>query len=62
MAALTAVQETTMRQWALTAKTRPGKRAKWFLRLNRGLSEEQIDAWWDNAMTLQKLKEQIQRT
>jgi hypothetical protein len=53
MQPLTPKQEQTMLRWAWTVGARPGKRAKLFLRAERGISEEQIDAWWNNALVAQ---------
>jgi hypothetical protein len=39
-----------MLRWACTVGHRPGKRAKMFLQADRGLSEEQIETWWNEAM------------
>ncbi|KAG4417699.1 hypothetical protein IFR04_009138 [Cadophora malorum] len=43
---ITEDQESTLRRWASTVKTRPRKRDKAFLRADKGLSSKQIDHWW----------------
>jgi len=54
MQPLTREQEATMLRWACTVGHRPGKRAKMFLQADRGLSEEQIETWWNKAIATQK--------
>lgn len=54
MQPLTKEQQATMVRWAMTVGHRPGKRAKMFLQEDRGLSEDQIDTWWNNAIASQK--------
>lgn len=43
---ITEDQESTLRRWASTVKTRPRKRDKAFLQADKGLSSKQIDRWW----------------
>lgn len=50
MEPITEDQFATLRRWAITIKQRPGNHAKKFLKLEKGLTEEQIDKWWDDAM------------
>ncbi len=50
MKPITEDQFMTLRRWAITIKQRPGNHAKQFLKLEKGLTEEQIDKWWDDAM------------
>jgi hypothetical protein len=50
MKPITEDQFVTLRHWAITIKRRPGSHAKQFLKLEKGLTEEQIDKWWDDAM------------
>jgi hypothetical protein len=47
---ITEEQFLTLRHWAFAIKWRPGNSAKLFLKLEKGLTEEQIDKWWDDAM------------
>jgi hypothetical protein len=54
MQPLTREQEATMLRWACTVGHRPGKRAKMFLQADRGLSEEQVENWWNKAIATQK--------
>jgi len=42
---ITQAQEWTLRNWVATFGRRPGKLEKAFLRADKGLSEQQIDAW-----------------
>lgn len=48
-----------MQRWASTVGHRPGKRAKMFLKADRGLSEEQIETWWNKAIATQKSQRKI---
>jgi hypothetical protein len=50
MEPITEDQFLTLRRWAITVQQRPGRRMKKFLLLEKGLTEEQIDRWWDDAM------------
>ena len=43
-----------MQRWACTVGQRPGKRAKMFLQADRGLSEEQVETWWNRAIASQQ--------
>jgi len=45
MDTITPAQECTLRNWVLTFQRRPGKLEKAFLQADKGLSEQQIDAW-----------------
>jgi hypothetical protein len=47
---ITEDQSLTLRHWAFAIKRRPGNSAKLSLKLEKGLTEEQIDKWWDDAM------------
>jgi hypothetical protein len=50
MQALTNDQQATLLRWLRTVGGRPGKPEKQFLLADKGLSAEQVDAWWDNAL------------
>jgi len=50
MEPITEDQFQTLRRWAITVGKRPGGPVKQFMKLEKGLTEEQIDNWWSNAM------------
>jgi hypothetical protein len=49
MKPITEDQFTTLLRWAKTIGKRLGDHAKQFLKLEKDLTEEQIDKWWDDA-------------
>ena len=51
MEPITEDQEWTLRRWASTQGRRPRKRDKAFLQAEKGLTEAQIDSWWENIDT-----------
>jgi hypothetical protein len=49
MHSITEDQEWTLRNWVLNVGEKPGQPEKAFLRTEKGLSEEQIDFWWNKT-------------